>query len=363
MKKLFCLLLLFFSFQMSYGEEEYIKGKITALVDIVSPVEGDTETKEIPIYEVSLLSGDRKGESRQIELPRYRSEEYNLDVKVGDRVVLYYEYDVNLGDRYYIIDIDKRLPMLSLGFLFVFLILLISRKRGFRALLSLGITVLFIFRIFIPAILEGKSPIFYAVVTGLFSILLSIFFMTGFRKKGVLAILGSLGGVFFAGLLSYVLAKYMSLSGFETADSLSLASQLRNIRLAELIPAGIIIGSMGAVMDVAMSIATALHEMSEQNSELSRKQLFYSALNIGNDIIGTMINTLILAYIGSSLLMILLLSIQKGDYPWIRILNFEEIVVEILRSIAGSIGILISVPLTAYLGAILYGRKNKILTK
>lgn len=363
MKKCFSIVLLFLAFQMTYAEGQYLKGKIVSLVKRVAAEEGDSETKEIAVYQVKLLSGEQKGELREIELASYRTEEYNLAVRIGDRVVLYVEEGGEGLPFYQIIDVDKRASIFFLLSLFVALTLLISRKKGLRALYSLGITVLFFFKIFIPAILRGDSPIFYAVLTGFFAILLSIILMTGLRKKGMVAILGSISGVFFAGLLSYFLTHRMRLSGFETAESLSFASQFRHIRMKELIPAGIIIGTMGAVMDVSMSIASSLQELTERKPGLRPRELFSSALNIGNDIIGTMINTLILAYIGSSLLMIVMLSIQKGDYPWIRILNFEEIAVEILRSIAGSIGILISVPLTAYIGAIVYGRKTKALTK
>ena len=113
-------------------------------------------------------------------------------------------------------------------------------------------------------------------------------------------------------------------------------------------------------MDVAVSITSAINELYETNEKLTKKSIFKSALNIGNDIIGTMINTLILAYIASSLFTLLLIYIQANDYPAIRILNYQDIAVEIMRSVCGSIGILIAIPITAFIGSNLFSYKNSM---
>lgn len=359
MKKIFVLLFALFLFQWGYAEEEYVRGKITALEDVISSEEEDEEVQEVFIYKVKFLSGDRKGEEQLIEHPIYRQDEYNIFLKVGDPVVLYYENDELGKEKYYISDIDKRPQLAIIAFVFVGLTLLISRKNGLKALLALGLSILFIFKVFVPSILLGYSPILFAVVTGFFSTFVTIYLMTGFQKKGVVAVIGTLGGVLCAGFLSYIAVHTMRLTGYETTDSLSFAPYLKGIKLRELISAGVIIGSMGAVMDVAMSMATAMHEIQEKKPEITRRELFRSALKMGNDIIGTMVNTLILAYIGSTLLLTVMFYIQKEDFPMIRLFNFENIATEILRSFAGSIGILICVPVTAYIGAILYGKKTK----
>lgn len=359
MKKILIVLLSFFLFQMMYGEEEYVRGKILSLEDIITADSGDEEVQEVYIYRVKFLSGDRKGEEVSIEYPVYREEEYNIGAKPGDKVVLYYESNEIGDEKYYISDIDKRSQLLGISGLFILLTLFISKKNGLKALLALGITVLFVIKVFIPSILLGYSPILFSVITGIFSTFVTIYLMTGFEKKGFIAIVGTLGGVLFAGILSYIAVNTMRLTGYETTDSLSFASYLKGIKLRELISAGVIIGSMGAVMDVAMSMATAMHEIHQKKSDIGRKELFYSAMKMGNDMIGTMVNTLILAYIGGSLLLTVMVYIQREQFPMIRLLNFENIATEILRSISGSIGILICVPITAYVGSILYGKKTK----
>lgn len=359
MKKIIILLLSLLLFQSVYAEAEYVKGKIMSLEDVISAESGDEEIKEIYIYKVKFLSGDRKGEEIPIEYPIYRQEEYNIGLGVGDPVVLYYESDDTGKEKYYISDMDKRPQLGIVTLIFVLLTVLISRKNGIKALLALGLSILFILKVFVPSIVLGYSPILFAVITGFFSTFVTIYLMTGFHKKGLVAVVGTLGGVICAGILSYIAVHTMRLTGYETADSLSFASYLRAVKLRELISAGVIIGSMGAVMDVAMSLASAMHEIKEQKPEVAQKELFRSALKMGNDIIGTMVNTLILAYIGSSLLLTVMLYIQKNDFPMIRLLNFENIATEILRSLCGSIGILICVPVTAYIGSLLYGKKTK----
>lgn len=339
-------------------KEEYLSGKIIALVsEEKSDEEGVTKLQK---FNVKLLEGVDKGEVVEIDLPIYKDDEYNINAKVGDRVVVYKTFD-NYGNdemqlQYYIADIDKRIELYIMGICFVALVLLIARKNGLKALFALLVTIAFIIEVFLPAIYTGYSPILFAIITAIFSSLVTIYFTVGTNKKFFVALLGVISGVVIAGILSYIFTYRMHLNGFLNPDLLASAYLLKNIKIKELIPAGVIIGSLGAVMDVSVSIASSINELHETDPNMSKKSMFKSAINIGNDIIGTMINTLILAYIASSIFTLLLIYMQANEYPLIRILNFQDIAVEIMRSICGSIGILISVPLTAYIGTIVYKR-------
>ncbi|MGL5904429.1 MAG: YibE/F family protein, partial [Cetobacterium sp.] len=133
---------------------------------------------------------------------------------------------------------------------------------------------------------------------------------------------------------------------------------LQGIKVKEIISAGVILGSMGAVMDVSMSISSALTELKNRDFGITGKEIFDSGMRIGEDIIGTMVNTLILAYIGSGILSTLFIYLQKEQFPLIRILNFESVAADILRAFAGSIGILIAVPITSYLCCVMFSKKN-----
>lgn len=371
MKRLFYLLLFMFFliFSISYANEKYISGKITKLV-AENTKNLDEGISKILTYEIEILEGNEKGKIVEIDFPIYKEKQYNIFAKVGDKVVLYKSFDEvvdvenkssYLKERIDISDIDKRNSFYILASIFFGATILIARKKGLYAALSLFLSITFIIKIFIPAISKGYSPILFAVITCIFSTIVTTFLIGGISKKSLIAILGTTSGVLVSGILSFSFANIMRLTGYDDPEILSYANLISNINLKELVSAGIIIGSLGAVMDVAVSISSSIDELYKNSLSIDSKSLFISSMNIGKDIIGTMINTLILAYIGSSMLTILLVYLQSSQYPAIRVLNYENIAVEILRAVCGSIGILVSVPLTSYIGSKIY--RVKIMKK
>lgn len=381
MKRIFIILcaILTFSF-LTYSDEEYVKGKVLQIEKVLSPEDGEEEIKEIRQLKVEVLSGDYKAETVSVDFTVFTTEAYNMDVKVGDNVVLYYNTaDLDEGNEeltFEIADIDRRNYTLYLVGIFIACTLIFAKTKGLKGIIALLLVVVFIYKFFIPPIIGMEieipiigplltpllsAPIRGAVITAAFSSIVTIFLMTSFKRKGIVAIIGSIGGVTIAGLLSYVFVYKMRLTGYVTTDILnyvvSYSDQVKNINFKEVISSGVIIGSMGAVMDVAMSISSSLNELQEQKPTITANELFKSGMNIGGDVIGTMVNTLVLAYIGSSLATNLLLALQSDQYPMIRILNFESVIVDILRAFCGSIGILIAVPLTSYFGSRIYTKK------
>ena len=204
-------------------KEEYLSGKIIALV---SEEKSDEEgVAKLQKFNVKLLEGDDKGEVVEIDLPIYKDDEYNINAKVGDRVVVYKTFD-NYGNdemqlQYYISDVDKRVELYIMGIAFIALVLLIARKNGVKALFALIVTIAFIIKIFIPAIYSGYSPILFAIITAVFSSLVTIYFTVGMNKKFVVALLGVTSGVLIAGILSYIFTYTMRLNGFLDSDLLS----------------------------------------------------------------------------------------------------------------------------------------------
>ena len=303
--------------------EEYLKGKIierTGSVlenNIYTQTEISDEIKNIEVYKVKIGK-----EIIVIEQPIYNDNSLNIDFHTGDTVVVMKDADEN-GEMYFITDVDKRGDYLVLSLGFIFMTIILAKLKGVKALFALGISVVAIFYFFIPLVIKGYSPIFLSVITALFSSVITIYFVTGFNKKGITAILGSIGGVMCSGILSEIFVRKMALTGYSTIDAIGYAGFLQGIQVRELVSAGIILGSMGAVMDVAMSISSS-----------------------------------ILAYIGSSLFDMIIISIHIQELPMIRLLNYEFIAVEILKSFSGSIGILAAIPLTAYLSSYMGTGKN-----
>lgn len=281
------------------------------------------------------------------------------EVEVGDRVLLRYNEAQN---TFFFIDYERIYHVVVLGALLFLLIVLFGRKKGFNSIIALGFTCMAIFLVFVPAILSGLNIYVTAAIVSVYSIASTLFIVIGPNKKALCAMLGCFGGVLLAGALMLFMDNILHLTGFvdqETTSLLSLPTP-NPIDLRAIIFAGVIIGSAGAIMDVAMSISSSLWEVKQAGGVSDFKSIFKSGTEIGKDILGTMLNTLILAYIGSSLSVILL--ITAFSTSMLELFNREMIIVEFLRAIVGSFGMFLTIPLTAAVCGWLYtGQVHKHL--
>ncbi|MBQ3107886.1 MAG: YibE/F family protein, partial [Firmicutes bacterium] len=215
-----------------------------------------------------------------------------------------------------------------------------------------------VFVVFIPAVLDGQNIYVWAIVTSVYIILMTMFIVYGANRKSLAAGLGCFAGTLVAGLLTMIMDAIIHLTGMLNEESLYLTMLNSEIDLKGVIFGAIIIGAIGAIMDVSMSIASALEEISQVTDHPTPALLIRSGLSIGRDIMGTMANTLVLAYIGSGLSVVLLLVAHNGSL--LELLNREMIIVEMLQALAGSIGILMTIPLTSLISALLLRRaQNK----
>ena len=272
------------------------------------------------------------------------------EVEAGDRILVIHQY----GNFYDFMDYERINYIIFLGVVFFIAIVLFGRQKGFNSIVALLFTCTAIFMVFIPSILSGHNIyILTAIISG-YSIISTLFIVVGPHKKAVSAMLGCLGGVLFAGIIMYGMDIVMNLTGFVDSESSSLLNLPVEINLRAIIFAGVVIGSTGAIMDVAMSISSSLWEVGQMKEKTSFKDIFKSGMEIGKDILGTMLNTLILAYIGSSISTILLLTAHSTSI--IELINMEMIIVEFLRAFVGSFGMFLTVPLTAGICGYLYSK-------
>lgn len=254
--------------------------------------------------------------------------------------------------------------MFLVGFFFIGLLIL-GKFNGLKTIISLSITCGAIFMLFIPSILSGHNIYLSSILTAIFITLTTLPLVSGYNKKSLAATIGCIGGVIIVGLLTLLMNNLLSLTGLSSQESVLL---LQNSSAAGLPPfdikgitfASIMLGALGATMDVAISIASSLFELCKEVKDVTFKKALNSGLTIGKDIMGTMTNTLILAYIGSSLTTILLLTMYGGSL--VEILNQEIIATELLQSVAGSIGMLLTIPLTALVASYLYIKVKKVKT-
>lgn len=282
------------------------------------------------------------------------------EVAPGD-LVLIYEYHTEAGYSYSFGDYWRSDTLLWLLLAFCAAVLIFGRMKGLNTLMGLTVTCLFVFTVFVPSILAGCNIYGWSILTCLYSIVTTLLIIDGYSRKTVIAALGCFGGVLIAGVLTVLMSGLMHITGLVDEQSLylnSLANGL-TVDLRAVVFAAIIIGATGAVMDVAISIASSLGELADQLERPTFTGLLKSGFAIGRDMMGTMANTLVLAYIGSSLATVVLIVAYNSSLQ--NIFNREMIVVEVMQSLVGSLGILAAIPLTSLLAAWFYplGKRRK----
>ena len=267
----------------------------------------------------------------------------------GDRVMLVR----TAAGAWSFIDFVRFGNVAALGIIFFGLLIAFCRFKGFNTMVSLGFTGLAVFSVFIPSVLSGRNIYVMAIMICVFTIVTTLFMTNGINKKTAAAVLGCLGGIFAAGVITLITSSVMELTGVTQPESRILLTLIPDnpIDLNALIFAGIIIGASGAIMDTAVSISAALWEIKRQAPDISFAKLYRSGINIGKDIMGTSINTLVLAYIGGSLTIVIFFLSHFNSVT--RILNRELVLVEFMQAIIGGFGILLAMPLTAVVCAFL----------
>ncbi|GAU77256.1 YibE/F family protein [Fusibacter sp. 3D3] len=342
---------------------EVQKAKITEIVDRLKEEHPLSETETLVIEEIifnaEAMTGERKGSILKGEqnLNTYAVVQLK-PVKVGDTVLLYNIPNEDYGTEWTLGEYVRTDALLLLGVAFMVLLIVFGRQQGFQTIISLIYTGLAIFIVFIPAILSGKNIYYWSILTCVFIILMTFLVVSGLNKKSLVAGIGCFGGILVAGGLTMIMDHVLKLTGMVDEDSafLLLLNKDQPIDLKAIVFAAIIIGALGAIMDVAMSIASSLYEVKSQSDKMTFKMILSSGINIGRDIMGTMANTLVLAYIGGSLGVVLLLISYNTSL--LDVLNRELVVVEILQALVGSFGILFTIPLTAIASAFLFKHKS-----
>ena len=322
--------------------------------------QGEETTKQA--VTVRVLTGDFKGTERIIDNMLTGNPAYDINLSKGDKVVLHVEPvsdTVSTADDvdFFIADIKRDNQIYIFTGIFFILLLLTGKKKGLTSIISIISTIALVFFMLMPMILSGFCPIASAVLTGILSTLITIYLVGGFNSKSTYAIIATAISLIFAGGLSMLAIYFAHLTGFAGEEPMFLYTARPDLSFTGILSASMIIGALGALMDTAVSIASTVNEIYETDKTLSIKQLFKSGMNVGRDIIGTMSNTLILVYLGSSLPLVLL----SSNIDMNKFFNLNQVATEILSALTGSIAILICVPITAIIAAILIKQsKEKI---
>lgn len=303
------------------------------------------------VYTVRFLNGELKGEEAEVDFIRYEEDLFREGWEVGDRVIVGYVFNDDgevINPSIY--GNDRLFPIFMLIGIFIAGVLILGRKQGALSLTALIVTVLLIFTVFIPLVLNGHSPLLWAIIISIASTLITFLMISGFTFKTLAATLGSVGGFLFATLIMVIFGKLIAVTGVMDSNIVYLRYST-DLNIGELIFAAMLIGAVGAIMDVAISMASTVQELRKANPKYTSWELFTSSLNVGKDLMGTMVNTLILAYVGTTLPFIILIYLQYSGTGVVNIINLEAISQEILRGVVGSLGMFLTIPSTAFFAA------------
>ncbi|MGN0165476.1 MAG: YibE/F family protein [Lachnospiraceae bacterium] len=242
--------------------------------------------------------------------------------------------------------------------IFMLLICFIGGKNGIKSVLGLVFTFLMIMYLYMPLIYRGFSPFLASVAVCVVTTVATMYLIGGMTKKTLCAMVGTVAGVLIAGLSAFLFGAAADIDGYNVSniETLVYVGQNTQIQIGGLLFSGILISALGAVMDVAMSVASAIAEIKSKNPGLNVKELFKSGMNVGRDMMGTMSNTLILAFVGGSLSTLIVN--YAYNLPALQIINSYSIGIEIMQGIAGSIGVVLTVPFVALISAWMMSRKN-----
>ncbi|MEE0771646.1 MAG: YibE/F family protein [Anaerovoracaceae bacterium] len=354
------------------SDSEVTRATVTQVLDQASDtleLGGNTSYENTVVaFKCEIKSGKDAGkevEALQTIDGMYAGSQYVKAVEPGDKIILIRaEGATNMDGMWQFSDYYRFDKILILIGIFVVIILLIGRWKGVNTLLSLAFTFCFVFFVFVPAVMSGYNAYLWSCVTCVFTIVMTLILINSISKKTIATIIGCISGTVIAALGTAIMSEVLGLTGYVDEHSyyLTLLNTETPIDLTAIIFAAITIGAVGAIMDVAMDLSSSLYELSEQVPDMTFVKLCKSGFSIGRDIMGTMANTLVLAYIGSSLSCIMILLTYTASS--LDLLSREVIVVELLQAVVGSLAILLTVPCTIVICGILYiGHNNKRRTK
>jgi len=351
-----------FSLPKIYAQEliqdkvEIIQAKVLEVLS--SEKKGVPGTDVDAVYQtikVELLQGDQKGDVVTIE------NDY-LTLKAGDKFFLYHVIDGLDGrETYSVRDVDRRPVIFFFIALFIAVVLFFSGKQGLRSLIGLAGSFLVILYVLIPSLLEGYPPILTSIIVATIILFLAIYFTHGFNRVSTVAFTGTVCAVILTGILAYVGVHLAHFTGFATEEAFYLNLNTRGtLDFTGLLLGGIMIGVLGVLDDIAVTQAAVVRELYSSAPHLSRKEVYKKALGVGKEHVGALVNTLALAYTGASLPLLLLFS--SANSTGFSIINQEIFATEIIRTIVGSIGLILTVPITTLLAVyMLRGYKGKFL--
>lgn len=284
-------------------------------------------------------------------------EQTSIEVKeyeLGDKVILL-ENEYAGQSTFFLIDHVRETPVYILSLLFIVIVVLVGKFKGFKSLLSLIFSCVILFYFVIPMISNGLNPFLVGILGSIVIAVPSIYLSHGFERKSSIAIMGTIASILIVVILAVIFTNLLKLSGFSSEEAMYLIEQGGELNMKGILLASLIFGGIGILDDVTVSQVSVVNELAKSNENLNLVELYKKAMNVGQDHISSMVNTLFIAYAAGTMPLVLLLS--KQNVTFVEIISNEPIAEEILRTMVGSIGLVLAVPITTALAVYFYKRK------
>jgi len=337
-----------------------VRAQVTQIIEEGQVTMGN-HTQTYQVARVNILEGKYAGIPLEIDYGKnqVRSDDYLL--AVGDKVVVSISKTPENVVNAYFVDFVRTTPILWLTGIFAAAIILISRWKGVRALLSTAFSLYVIIGYIIPHILMGEDPLRVSIIGSIILLGVTLYLTYGWTLKTHAAVFSMILVLLLTGTLSAVFVVFTKLNGSGDENVMFLMQMMETpINLRGLLLGGMIIGALGVLDDLVTTQASAVFELHHANPNFRFRELYNSAMRIGQDHVAATVNTLVLAYAGASLPMLLMFSLAKGDYGYL--VNFSFIAEEIVRTLVGSLGLIAAVPLTTTI-AIFFATRVESLGK
>lgn len=332
-------------------KNEYHRGKVVEIVDEGVFELGET-SQPYQNIKVEIIEGGDKGKQfdYQYQLANQPKTLDKQKLQVGQKVVV---VKVVLPDGtadYYVSEVYRMPVVIWVFLLFLLLAIICAGWKGVTSIIGLGFSLLVIVKFIVPQIVAGHSPLLITVVGGLFIMIFSLYFAHGFNKRTTIALAGTSITIVLAAIMSIGVVSAAKLFGLGSEEAITLLQgSLKNIDLQGLFLSAILIGALGVLDDITTAQSATVEEIHRANPKLDWRELYKRGSSVGREHISSLVNTLALAYVGASLPLMLIFT--KTDFPVWVLLNSEFLVEEIMRTLIGSIVLIIAVPVTSYLAA------------
>jgi len=316
-------------------------------------------TQKYQVARVNILEGEYAGIPMQIDYGKRQVRSDDYDLKAGDKIMVSISKTPENVINAYFVDFIRTTPILWLTIIFAVAIIAISRWKGVGALLSMAFSLYVIIDYIIPHILNGEDPLRVSIIGSAILLGVTLYLTYGWNLKTHSSVISMILVLIITGVLSAVFVVFAKLNGTGDENVMFLMQAMDTpINLRGLLLGGMIIGALGVLDDLVTTQASAVFELHHANPNFGFRALYNSAMHIGQDHVAATVNTLVLAYAGASLPMLLLFSLARGDYGYL--INFSFIAEEVVRTLVGSLGLIAAVPLTTVI-AILFAQRSELL--